>query len=493
MTARTTRDVLTATAAAHPTREAYVHGDRRVTYAELERMSAGTAAMLADRGVGRGDVVGLLLPSGIDFAAWYLGALRIGAVTSAINQRLGTPERASILRRTAPVVTVVPDPGILPEGVPAGTVVNPAEFATAYATAPTVEPALGPSDPACIVWTSGTTGEPKGAVYDHARLAAISRNMGELTADGDRRLVSLPFAHVGYMTRIWDELAHATTLVLTGEPWSAVETLRLLRDERITVGTGVPTQWELVLAHPDLAITDCSALRICGIGGSAVAPDLVRRMREALGCPVMNRYTSTEAGVTTGTRLGDPDDVVAETVGRPASGLELRLVERGAAVEPGEVGEILVRSPMVMAGYWHDPALTASVLDADGWLHTGDLGRLDPAGNLRIVGRLKEMYIRGGYNVYPAEVEHVLSDHPLVDRVAVVGTPAPVIGEIGVAFVVPADPADPPDLEALRSWCRERIADYKAPERLVIVDALPVTSMMKVDKRALAALTEEDG
>jgi len=492
MAPSTTRDVLAATAAAHPGREAYVHGDRRVTYAELERMSMGTAATLIGLGVGRHDVVVLMLPSGIDFAAWYLGALRIGATTSAINQRLGDPERASILRRTTPVVTIAADPTAIPADAPSGTVLTPAAFAEAYATAGVEEPALDPGDPACIVWTSGTTGDPKGAVYDHARLAAISRNMGELTSEGDRRLVSLPFAHVGYMTRIWDELAHATTLVLTGEPWSPAETLRLLRDERITVGTGVPTQWELVLAHPDLAITDCSALRICGIGGSAVAPDLVRRMRETLGCPVMNRYTSTEAGVTTGTRLGDPDDVVAETVGRPAPGLELRLVADDRDVAPGEVGEIVVRSPMVMAGYWHDPDLTATVLDPEGWLRTGDLGRLDDRGDLRIVGRLKEMYIRGGYNVYPAEVEHVLADHPRVGRVAVVGVPAPVIGEVGVAFVVPADPAEPPSLEALRSWCHDRIADYKAPDRLRIVEGLPVTSMMKVDKRALAARAEED-
>jgi acyl-CoA synthetase (AMP-forming)/AMP-acid ligase II len=492
MAPTTTRDLLVAAAAAFPDREAYVHGDRRVTYAELDRMSAGAAATLAGHGVGRGDVVVLMLPSGIDFAVWYLGALRIGATASAVNQRLGEPERASILRRTVPVATVTSDPGAIPVGAPTGTVLAPETFPAAYTHPAGEEPALDPGDPACIVWTSGTTGDPKGAVYDHARLAAISENMGELTADGDRRLVSLPFAHVGYMTRIWDELAHGTTLVLTGEPWSAGETLRLLRDERITVGTGVPTQWELVLAHPDLSITDCSALRICGIGGSAVAPDLVRRMREALGCPVMNRYTSTEAGVTTGTRLGDPDDVVAETVGRPATGLELRLVVDDRDVPVGEVGEIVVRSPMVMAGYWRDPDLTATVLDPDGWLHTGDLGRLDERGDLRIVGRLKEMYIRGGYNVYPAEVEHVLADHPQVQRVAIVGVPAPVIGEIGVAFVVPTDPAEPPDLEALRSWCRERIADYKAPERLRIVEALPVTSMMKVDKRALAARAEEE-
>lgn len=493
MTPTTTRDVLAAAAAEHPDRDAYVQGARRLSYAALDRASAGAAATLLGTGVGRGEVVALLLPSGPDYAIWYLAALRIGAIASGINRRLGPAERASILRRTDPRATITPDGEGLPEGAPVGRVITVSEFDAAYRAAPIAEPDLAASDPACIVWTSGTTGDPKGAVYDHARLGAISRNMGDLTHAGDRRLVSLPFAHVGYMTRIWDELAHGTTLVVTGEPWSAAETLRLLREERITVGTGVPTQWQMVLTHPDLARTDASQLRLCGIGGAAVAPDLVRRMREVLGCPVMNRYTSTEAGITTGTRVGDADEVVAETVGRPGPEVDLRLLDAtGTEVPPGEVGEIVVRSPMVMRGYWRDPDLTASVLDANGWLHTGDLARADAAGNLRIVGRLKEMYIRGGYNVYPAEVEHVLTDHPQVDRVAVIGRPAPTIGEEGVAFVVPTDPADPPDLEALRSWCRERIADYKAPDRLVLLESLPVTSMLKVDKRALAARMGED-
>lgn len=489
----TTRDVLAAAVASHPARDAYVLGERRTTYADLDRCSAGAATTLRDAGVTRGDVVALLLPSGPDYAIWYLAALRLGAIASGINRRLGPAERASILRRTEPRATIAPDGEDLPVDVAPGAVVTASAFAAAYRAAPTEEPELAASDPACIVWTSGTTGEPKGAVYDHVRLAAISRNMGDLTHDADRRLVSLPFAHVGYMTRIWDELAHGTTLVVTGEPWSAAETLRLLREERITVGTGVPTQWQMVLAHPDLARTDAADLRLCGIGGAAVSPDLVRRMREALACPVMNRYTSTEAGITTGTGIGDADDVVAETVGRPAPAVELRLLDPdGAEVTAGEVGEIVVRSPMVMAGYWRDPALTATVLGPEGWLHTGDLAWADADGNLRIVGRLKEMYIRGGYNVYPAEVEHVLADHPQVDRVAVIGRPAPTIGEEGVAFVVPADPADPPDLEALRSWSRERIADYKAPDRLVLVESLPVTSMLKVDKRALAARMDEE-
>ena len=328
-------------------------------------------------------------------------------------------------------------------------------------------------------------------------MRAISANIGQLTEPGDRRLVVLPFPHVGYMTRMWDELANGTTIVIAGEPWSAAETLRLIREEQITMGTGVPTQWELVLAHPDLAATDFSRLRVCGIGGAAIAPDLVRRMRQTLGCPVITRYTSTEAGVTTSTLVGDPDDVIATTVGRPAPDVELRIVDptgSGREQPGGEVGEIVCRSPAMMAGYWQDPETTAATIDADGWLHTGDLGTVGTDGNLRIVGRLKEMYIRGGYNVYPAEVEAVLAESPAVVQVAVLGYPDALLGERGAAFVVPADPERPPTLADLADWCRTRIADYKAPERVLVVDALPLNATNKVDKTALAhQLTTEHG
>ena len=188
-------------------------------------------------------------------------------------------------------------------------------------------PLLDATDPTCIVWTSGTTGAPKGAVYDHVSQAAISRNMGELTAPGDRRLSVLPFAHVGYMTRMWDELANATTLILPGEPWTPEQHLRMIREAGVTMVTGVPTQWQRVLDHPDLEITDFSGVRVAGLGGASIAPELVGRMREQLGCPVLARYTSTEAGVCTSTRIGDADEVVANTVGRPAPEVELRLVD----------------------------------------------------------------------------------------------------------------------------------------------------------------------
>jgi acyl-CoA synthetase (AMP-forming)/AMP-acid ligase II len=210
-------------------------------------------------------------------------------------------------------------------------------------------------------------------------------------------------------------------------------------------------------------------------------------MRKVLGCPVITRYTCTEAGVTTSTLAGDSDEVVANTVGRPTPDVELQIVDTatGAPLPTGEVGEIWSRSPAMMRGYWRDPELTAQVVDRDGWLHTGDLGFVGGDGNLRIVGRLKEMYIRGGYNVYPVEVEAALAEHPSVASVAVIGAPDPVLGEVGVAFVVPAPEAPAPTLDALRAWCRDRIADYKAPDRLEVIDELPLTSMLKVDKRAL--------
>jgi acyl-CoA synthetase (AMP-forming)/AMP-acid ligase II len=212
-------------------------------------------------------------------------------------------------------------------------------------------------------------------------------------------------------------------------------------------------------------------------------------MRETLRCPVITRYTSTEAGVTTSTIVGDTDDVIATTVGKPAPDVELRIVAPAADVPSHDaVGEIICRSPAMMREYWQDPESTAAAIDADGWLHTGDLGVVGDDGNLRIVGRLKEMYIRGGYNVYPAEVEAALGEHPGVAQVAVIGRPSPVLGEIGVAFIVPT--GVPPDLATLRDWCRDRIADYKAPDELVILDELPLNATNKVDKTALHARKE---
>ena len=480
-------DLLRTVAAEEPEREAYVHDEKRATYGWLDRVADGFASTLLGHGATPGDRVCLMVPTSIKYAACYFGAARIGAITSAVNLRLGPAEQADIVARTEPVVTVIGDGATVPDGVDPGIVIPVEDLKDAFSAGPPAAlPALAPDDPVCIIWTSGTTGVPKGAVYTHEAMAAIARNATDMSAPYDRALFTLPFPHLGYMAWVYNFTRNRVTLVLGPQPWSAPESLRIAAAERITMMTGVPTQWALLLDRADVEGAGLAHLRIVASGAAAAPPELIRRMRETLGVPVLNGYSQTEAGVISGTVVGDPDDVVAGTVGRPRAEVELRIVdERGVDLPPGQVGEVVCRSPAMMRGYWRDPERTASVIDADGWLHTGDLGRRDPEGNLVLAGRLTEMYIRGGYNVYPSEVEAVLTEHPSVARAAVIGAPDPVLGEIGVAFVVP-EGDDGPGLPELRAWCTDRIADYKTPDRVVVVDDLPLTAVGKLDKVALA-------
>jgi len=471
---RTTLDLLRATVDAHGDHDAYVEPGRRITFAEWDRAADGLALHFLDQGVQPGDVVALILPSSIDYAICYQAAMRLRAITTGINPRLGPVEVASILERTSPRVVV------REEDLP--------KIRAAYALDPPAKlPRTEPSDPVAIVWTSGTTGMPKGAVFDHDNLAAVAVGAGAMGQRFDRRLSPLPFAHVAYMSRPWEEIEKAITTVIPTMPWKAPQALQMMVSERVTVGQGVPTQWRILLDLPQFERADLSALRIAGTGAATVPPELVREMEQRLGCPVVIGYTSTEAAITTGTVPGDSPDVIARTVGRARSNVEVEVVDDdGKRCAPNVIGRIRCRSGAVMRGYWRDPERTAEVLDADGWLTIGDAGSMDENGYLTIAGRKSEMYIRGGYNVYPAEVERVLSGHPAVVQVAVVGEPDRVLGEIGVAFVVPAA-GRRPSLDSLRAHSQSVLADYKAPDRLEIVAELPMTAMGKVDKRALTS------
>jgi acyl-CoA synthetase (AMP-forming)/AMP-acid ligase II len=464
-------ELLRTVAAEHGDRDAYVERGRRLTFAEWDRAADGLAAHWAAAGLGCGDVVALCLSSSIDYAVCYQAAMRVRAITTGINPRLGPNEVTSIVDRTEPRIIVRED--------------DLGALRAAWKCEPVSLDAADPTDAVAIVWTSGTTGPPKGAVFDHDNLRAVAAGAGELGARFDRRLAPLPFAHVAYMSRPWEEIEKVITNVIPPTPWKAIDTLQLIEAERITVGQGVPTQWRLVLDHPDFDATDVSSLRIAGTGAANVPPELVREMEQRLGCPVVIGYTSTEAAITTGTVPGDAPEVLSRTVGRARDNVELEVVDdSGCLCATGDVGRVRCRSGAVMRGYWHDPARTAEVLDAAGWLTTGDLGRLDERGYLTLVGRRNEMYIRGGYNVYPAEVERALSSHPDVAAVAVVGVPDPVLGEIGVAFVVAA-PGAQPQLDVLRAHCCAQLADYKAPDRLELVPDLPLTPVGKVDKKRL--------
>ncbi|HEX3946831.1 MAG TPA: fatty acid--CoA ligase family protein, partial [Acidimicrobiales bacterium] len=353
-------------------------------------------------------------------------------------------------------------------------------------TPPATLPAPDPARPVAIVWTSGTTGDPKGAVFDHRNLAAVSIGAGALRGRFDRKICPTPFSHVGYMVHVLEDIEYAITTVVPSTPWKAEPVLALMAAERVTVGQGVPSQWRLLLDRPELADTDLRGLRICGTGAAPASPSLIREMTGRLGCPVVIGYTSTEAALTTGSLPGDQPELIARTVGRARENVEVRVVDDDTRPLPsGEIGDVECRSAALMCHYWEDPERTADVLRPDGWLRTGDRGWLDPDGYLTLVGRRTEMYLRGGYNVYPVEVERVLSDMPAVAQVAVVGRPDSVLGQIGVAFVVPAAGHRPPTRAAVRDWVAGVIADYKAPDLIEVVPELPLTAMGKVDKRVL--------
>jgi len=472
---------------------ALVEGARTMTFGEWWHESALAASGLTTLGVGQGDVVALLLPSGRDFAACYLGALRLGAVVSGINPRLGPVEIEHIITRAEPAVVVTDTPGRVPEGMarPART---PRELFGEPGATPMVDgcAATPPGAPAVIAWTTGTTGLPKGAWFDHEAMLFMARHMGPLSAPYDRKLMPLPFAHTGYLTRIYDQLMYRLALVLTPPVWTAESMLATLAAQRVTVGQGVPTQWEKLIALDQLDDTDLSHLRLVSTGASRVPASLVTALRDRFGCPVVVRYASTELPLAFGTDIGDPAQTVATTVGRPLGDVQVEI--RSAAGNPlkaGETGRILLRSRGAMRGYWRDPERTAQTLRPDGWLVSSDLGSLDEAGNLTIAGRADDAYIRGGYNVFPSEVETVLLAHPRVSRVTVVAAPAPVIGEIGVAFVVRAAAGTAVTAQELQMWCRERIADYKVPDLVVFMDDLPVNATYKVDVARLRQIAVE--
>lgn len=471
--------------------EAFVEASgRRLRFGEWDRAADGVAAGLVSHGVTEGDVVCLLLASSIEYMIVYQAVVRLGAIASGVNPRLGPGETTHVLDLARPRVTVVDgahDRRVLPPT--AGVVVDVTSLGAWHDADPPPLPRVDPHRPMLLCWTGGTTGRPRGAVFDHTHLRAVARGTGVLSAPRDRRLSPIPFVHVGTMTRAWDEIGRRITTVITPPTWTAPAALALLETERVTVAQGVPTQWELMLRDPAFAGTDHSSLRLAGIGGSAVSPDLLDRMHRLLGVPVVNRYAATEAGgLISGTRPEDPDEVVTTTVGRASDGVELRVVDDAGAIAPtGAVGVVQVRSAAVMRGYWRDEPATAQVLDAEGWLTVGDLGRLDEHGNLTLVGRKGDMYVRGGYNVYPVEVERRLASHPGVAQVAVVSRVDDVLGEIGVAVVVPADQDAPPGLGELRAWVAAELADYKAPDALLVLPELPLTAIGKVDRSALAA------
>jgi acyl-CoA synthetase (AMP-forming)/AMP-acid ligase II len=340
------------------------------------------------------------------------------------------------------------------------------------------------------VFTSGTTGTPKGAVFCGRQIGFITEcDVGEAWGGGGHSMAGSALAHLGPTTKLAGNLKKGGTQHLSRQPWKASDALRMVAELKIAALGGVPTQIALMLRDPAFDRTDLSSVRAVVMGGGPATPALIREARARIGAPLAVRYSCTEAGIGCGTAFTDPDEDAEESVGRPQPGVRLAILDAdGAPVEPGAIGEVCLGSPAVMEGYWRNSGANAEVFTEDGSVRTGDLGWVDERGRLHLAGRSRERYVRGGYNVYPMEVEGVLADHPDVAAIAVVSRSDPVMGEVGVAVVVPRVDGPTPDLARLREYAGERLARYKLPDDVVVLSALPLTAGEKVDRRALERL-----
>ena len=447
------------------------------SYAELHERSGSVAAGLLAAGVTEGDVVALRTASDLGYVLAYLGVARIGAITAGINPKLATGEQDTLVDLVDPALVITDRSQVEALERSGGTPPTP------------LEP--DPDRDVAIVFTSGTTGLPKGAVFTAKQLAAITEiDVQSRWGGGGHMIASTQFAHVGFMTKLPWYLRLGSTIHML-DRWTAGGVLRLVHEHRIASIGGVAPQIALMVRAPEAKELDFECVKTIVMGGGASSPALVADARATFGAAYSIRYSSTECGgCGTGTAFDADDDEALHTVGRPRPGVEVTIRAEGAVLPDGEVGEVCLRSDAVMDRYWGDDEATAATI-RDGWLHSGDLGYFDERGLLRLAGRSKEMYIRGGYNVYPMEVEAALADHPGIADAAVVAVPDEVLGERGVAHIVPTDPSSPPTLDDVRAHLRDRIATYKYPEAVNVLDELPLTPMQKIDRRHLATIAVE--
>jgi acyl-CoA synthetase (AMP-forming)/AMP-acid ligase II len=482
----------------HP---AYVVDGEVVTFLELLRRVRRAARGYVALGLRPGDRVCVWAPNSIGWVVAALATSYAGGVLVPVNSRYTGHEVADVVDRTGARIVVVED-GFLgrtqiddlraaSELASVLAVVDLADLPELDMGEVTTEQvdeiaeSVTPDDVADILFTSGTTGRSKGAMSAHRQTVGVARAWGELggVTGQDRYLVINPFFHsFGYKVGIVTGLVTGATLYPVAT-FDLDETMRIIEAERITVLPGAPTIYTSLLGAPGRAERDLSSLRLAVTGAAVVPVVLIERMRADLAIDqVVTAFGMTEAVVVTMCREGDSAETVATTCGRAIPGMQTRI---------GEGGELLVRGDYVMLGYLDDPDATAAAIDADGWLHTGDVGTLDPAGNLTITDRLKDMYISGGFNVYPAEVEQALARMDGIADVAVVGVPDERMGEVGKAYVVLAPDASPAPDDVV-AFARERLANFKVPRSVAFVDALPRNLSGKVLKNELRRPNAKD-
>ena len=491
---RTLPALLRAAAEAHGNRAAYVDGGRTLSYRDLLHRVRETAAGYRSLGLGTGDRVVVWAPNSIDWAIAALAVSYAGGVLVPANSRYTGHEVADLVARTGARLVLVADGFLgrtqIADLEAAGDlssvirVIDIADLAHVSADPTDIDEVadrLTADDVADILFTSGTTGRPKGAMSAHRQTIGVADAWATLggVARDDRYLVVNPFFHsFGYKVGIVVGLLTGCTLYPVAA-FDVEDTMRLIQDARITVFPGAPTLYQSLLTAPGRASYDLSSLRLAVTGAAVVPVVLIERMRapapEGLAIDnVVTAFGMTEAVVATMCREGDSADTVANTCGRAIPGMETRT---------GDSGELLLRGEYVMLGYLDDPEATREAIDEDGWLHTGDVGTLDEHGNLTITDRLKDMYISGGFNVYPAEVEQALMRLEGVNDVAVVGVPDERMGEVGKAYVVRASESLSED--DVVAFAKERLANFKVPRQVEFIDVLPRNLGGKVLKKDL--------
>ena len=514
---RTIPDVLDQAAKDYRDDEALVDGTTRLSFGQLAERVDIMARALVGSGIEPGDRVALWAPNSAEWVITSFAVYAIGAVLVPLNTRYRGEEAGHVLRTSrARLLFAVTDllgsdlvellagvPGleslqeiVVLEGPARSGCTTVAELTARATNAHHQEvarrrAAMSADDASDIIFTSGTTGKPKGAVLGHGASVRTYLAWSELVGlrRGDRYLMVYPFFHTaGLKSGLLACVLRGATIV-PHAVFDVVPVMERVASERITMLPGPPTVFQSILNHPDFATFDLSSLRLSVTGAAVVPVDVVRRMRDELRFEtVVTGYGLTE---TTGTvsmcRHDDAAEVIATTVGRPLPGVSVRIVgDAGQSLAPDEPGEILVHGFNVMQEYFEDPTATKEAIDEEGWLRTGDIGILGSDGNLRITDRKKDMYIVGGFNAYPAEIEGIMIGHPGVGQVAVVGVPDERLGEVGVAFVVPR-PDHAVDPDELVDWCRDHMANFKVPRTVRIVDSLPLNPTGKVMKFQLRA------
>jgi fatty-acyl-CoA synthase len=492
---------------ATPDKEVLFDGYRRLTYRDLQIESNQIAAGLSKMGIKKGDRIAICLPNWHEFVVLYFALSKMGVILVPFNTRYRTEEVEYILKNSGAkaaffcrefdkvnlyeqfleikkrvhTLELLISVRFEAEGVTSFQKIS--EIGRGYQP-PVIK--LDPNhDGFTIIYTSGTTGKPKGALLTHKNVVYIGMKTAEMMhcTRNDIFLVAVPVFHVfGMVPCILSAIASGAKMVLM-ERFQAEEVLKIIQQEKITVHHGVPTMFTLELNHPKLKSYDISSLRTGIIAGAPCPVEVVRRIKSDMNFDILISFGMTEASPSlTCTHFDDDDLLKTDTVGRAIPGIEIKIVDQNRQEVPtGEVGEVAARSSGIMRGYYNMPEMTREVIDEEGWYYTGDLARMDHQGYLRIVGRKKDMIIRGGYNIYPREIEEVFYSHSSIMAVSIIGLPDTVLGEVTCA-AIQLKSKNSVTVEEMRAYIKERVADYKVPDMIIFMEQLPMTPSGKISK-----------